>query len=1630
MKLWRQSCVILLLMVLAPQALAVTCTQLFAEPVQGHTPTSRLTIYNDSQITNGDGDYPFNQLEPSSPWGNSCPGAVAPGNRCSVTGTAGPAADAFTFLNTSSSTSISPSSGTLVLGAGSYNTSQFGTISLNTGNVSFSTNYSSYRTAGITVNNGYTLTLVPGDYWVNGSLQINNGAVMIAGSGLVRLFVSGNVEINNGSTINSAGIAKNLLLYAGSNLSLNQGTVRAAAYTPGQATFNNNSTLTGALTGRTVQLNNGSIIGATVNDVDYGTLCSNGPVLLPPETPSCPAPQVVTGGVTWTSFNTQTYRTGWSPLNAGEYDALVAARALPAWQLGSSIITDINGGGTGVNPHGSQQDYYLSRFTGWITAPENGTYEFAVDGDDAVELWIGGQRVTGYYGLHSRAGGPRNTMTIALQAGTHRLEFRQHENTGEEYFYLYWRTPSQISAGAALQIVPSSQYQTCGQLQPPVTPECPVVEPGIDHYSFAKSAGSPANASQYQSQVDTFGALNLAQGLTRASQINGSGNPHAVSQDRFLTRFIGYLDIPSDGSYSFAIDGDDAVELLIDGRVVVGWYGAHAACNCTTRNVTLQLAAGLHSIEFRQEEQTGADLYRLYWRPPGASAFEIVPATRFQRCAAQGYEWGRATLSAGRARVNFSNNYRGSVPLVFVMPTISSTDPANDGPSSVRLENISTTGFDMVQVQPPGNDVAARAMASIDYFVTMPGRYSLGAVSYEAGRASISNRQAGVNGSAGGGWTAISYVSSWPAPPAVVTQLQSRNNSSSNSWVTTVARNPTTAGFELALELSEVTQPAPVAESVGWLAGRGVGSFTLGSASYKVEMGTLQSFSGVGSTTLRSLSEQCGYLNNLQQDYGVSPILVASPATRSDDGGWARRCQLSSTQVSVVIDEDQFVDGERNHAAASLGYIALTPGAGSGYEFTLSHGSSGLTCRGEAVTLNVTQGGAPLSGFSGSVRVATSSGNGSWSLASGSGVLTNLGGGAADYLFAAADNGTVTLLLDNPRQESITISASDSVASTTGPALTFRAKGYLAAVSPAGYQLAAKPFSLQLTAISDDPARPGCEVQTDYAGSKTLALWASHDAPLPAAGLPVQMAGVNVGGSAATATSASVSFTAGVASLPVVYADSGWLTLSARDDSDLGAPPTGSVSEIISGSSRVIVNPAALVVDQIRRPDGSSNPGGSAATGTSGPSVGAGFVAASSPFNGRLRAVAWQSDSDSDLSDNPTTPSFAAAVTVLPQLHSPAAGALGILSSSGGSASGSGVLIPAARFSSGVAALEWRYSDYGSFRFSGSASSYLEAGNTIDLATSGVVGRFYPARLLLASSSLQPGNSTNPGCAMSFHYMDDAALKVQLQALAQGADGATLGNYRDGFGTLATLVWSAENNDSGVDLGGRLSGLGASWLAGEWLLNSDLVQFAKLADGSVDGPYPQLQLAVRAFGDADGADFDSRDAQPEASGDCVASSSCTARAVGVVDMRYGRLNGRNAYGSELTPLALPLWLEQWNGSRFEVASSDSCTRIDPMLLNANGQGPANLNDIPLVGTGTTDLSHRQPVVDGQAGVVLSAPGAGNQGYLLLEIDSSSSLHFLQDRYDGSTRQSLPPLHGAFGRYRGNDRIIYWRESVD
>ncbi|NCU38576.1 hypothetical protein EOL96_05990 [Candidatus Saccharibacteria bacterium] len=140
--------------------------------------------------------------------------------------------------------------------------------------------------------------------------------------------------------------------------------------------------------------------------------------------------------------------------------------------------------------------------------------------------------------------------------------------------------------------------------------------------------GHPADHAAFETMVATYATSTRKFGSLTSDTltINGAGNPFG-NDDNYLTIFSGNLTIDDSGDYWFAVDGDDAVEVLIDGVFVVGWYGGHGKCGCTTHNAKVSgLTAGVHSIEFRQEEASGDDNYYLYWLRPDAKSYEIVPA--------------------------------------------------------------------------------------------------------------------------------------------------------------------------------------------------------------------------------------------------------------------------------------------------------------------------------------------------------------------------------------------------------------------------------------------------------------------------------------------------------------------------------------------------------------------------------------------------------------------------------------------------------------------------------------------------------------------------------------------------------------------------------------------------------------------------------------------------------------------------------------------------------------------------------------------------------------------------------------------------------------------------------------------
>lgn len=156
------------------------------------------------------------------------------------------------------------------------------------------------------------------------------------------------------------------------------------------------------------------------------------------------------------------------------------------------------------------------------------------------------------------------------------------------------------------------------------------------------TSSHPVDMAAFNTFEGTYATNDRKCGTAAASTIDGTGNPFAgqvttsgatCGNDNYLTIFEGTLNVPSDGTYRFGIDGDDAIDLYIDGTQRVGWYGGHGASGTPEdHSIALTLAAGTHSIKFRHEEGTGSDSYRLYWKPSDASSVITDYNVRVEVC--------------------------------------------------------------------------------------------------------------------------------------------------------------------------------------------------------------------------------------------------------------------------------------------------------------------------------------------------------------------------------------------------------------------------------------------------------------------------------------------------------------------------------------------------------------------------------------------------------------------------------------------------------------------------------------------------------------------------------------------------------------------------------------------------------------------------------------------------------------------------------------------------------------------------------------------------------------------------------------------------------------------------------------
>ena len=342
-----------------------------------------------------------------------------------------------------------------------------------------------------------------------------------------------------------------------------------------------------------------------------------------------------------------------------------------------------------------------------------------------------------------------------------------------------------------------------------------------------------------------------------------------------------------------------------------------------------------------------------------------------------GLQVGAVTLPATRisannlTRVRFAQAF-ASTPVVIVQGGDEDADP-----QTLRLRNIDSSGFDLLQVEAPGCNscTGAGGTTVVHWLAALPGSYRLSndvlanptilqslrerlnergsgpGVLIKVGTLSTNASQRSVSAGGFGTWPTRSYSTvtfpvaggalDFASAPIVLSSVQSWNQANegfnlnlfstpsaltgvSQPWASTVLGVISATAFDVALESSEVDNDEMdgsgfgAAESIGYVAIENNVSVVLNTLGAGATVGLA---TGPGSAT--------GSCSDTDLSFPIAAVITpanlrgfASKQSRlEDDGGWLRRCALSNpagqtVRMGVRVDEDANRDLERTHATA------------------------------------------------------------------------------------------------------------------------------------------------------------------------------------------------------------------------------------------------------------------------------------------------------------------------------------------------------------------------------------------------------------------------------------------------------------------------------------------------------------------------------------------------------------------------------------------------------------------------------------------------------------------------------------------------------------------------------------------
>lgn len=346
-------------------------------------------------------------------------------------------------------------------------------------------------------------------------------------------------------------------------------------------------------------------------------------------------------------------------------------------------------------------------------------------------------------------------------------------------------------------------------------------------------------------------------------------------------------------------------------------------------------------------------------------------------------------------------------------------------------------------------------------------------------------------------------------------------------------------------------------------------------------------------------------------------------------------------------------------------------------------------------------------------------------------------------------------------------------------------------------------------------------------------------------------------------------------------------------------------------------------------------------------------------------------------------------------------------------------------FNNGVGVLPVSYSEVGNALFDIVDANYF--GETLSASVSTASDRevkFIPAYFRLENSTHNYGAFCGSFQYLGQNFFSASGTEIDLQAYNNGGTPTRYYDSGTGGGIFAFSTAGLLSNRTYIDLvGGHTLGVNAAGsvtLSGASDYDATFTMTISSADSFNIAKQATLTAPLSSGSDYDvslripGSDLtDANNVGIEGAPANVDVGPLTSG----VEVREGRFVLANGFGPENESLSMPFAVQYFDGSDWIVNTDDSCMQFDAINLVSNDASSV----ISTSGSGTL-----------QEGVTTNAAGTiqidafGSTREIPVEYEIPADLLFLQFNWNGSGPEN-PSATASFGQFRGNDRIIHWRE---